>query len=63
MTTRGFRELEAEQLANLIADVLDAPQDDGQPQPGRHRGKSPLQQVPCTRDEEERVPARSDYTY
>jgi glycine hydroxymethyltransferase len=28
MTTRGFKELEAEQLANLIADVLDAPQDD-----------------------------------
>jgi glycine hydroxymethyltransferase len=28
MTTRGFRELEAEQLANLVADVLDAPQDD-----------------------------------
>ncbi|MFA7240990.1 MAG: serine hydroxymethyltransferase [Sulfuricellaceae bacterium] len=28
MTTRGFRELEAEQLANLIADVLDAPTDE-----------------------------------
>ncbi len=28
MTTRGFRELEAEQLANLMADVLDAPRDD-----------------------------------
>jgi len=28
MTTRGFTELEAEQLANLIADVLDSPQDD-----------------------------------
>ena len=28
MTTRGFKELEAEQLANLIADVLDAPSDD-----------------------------------
>ena len=28
MTTRGFKELEAEQLSNLIADVLDAPQDD-----------------------------------
>ncbi|MDP1535596.1 MAG: serine hydroxymethyltransferase [Burkholderiales bacterium] len=27
MTTRGFRELEAEQLGHLIADVLDAPQD------------------------------------
>ncbi len=28
MTTRGFRELEAELLANLIVDVLEAPQDD-----------------------------------
>jgi glycine hydroxymethyltransferase len=28
MTTRGFTELEAEQLAHLIADVLDAPQGD-----------------------------------
>ncbi len=28
MTTRGFREIEAEQLANLIADVLAAPADE-----------------------------------
>jgi glycine hydroxymethyltransferase len=28
MTTRGFREIEAEYLANLIADVLDAPTDE-----------------------------------
>ena len=28
MTTRGFGKPEAEQLAHLIADVLDAPQDD-----------------------------------
>ena len=28
MTTRGFKELEAEKLAHLIADVLDAPNDD-----------------------------------
>ncbi|MBU0687892.1 MAG: serine hydroxymethyltransferase [Gammaproteobacteria bacterium] len=28
MTTRGFKELEAEKLANLIADVLDAPTDE-----------------------------------
>jgi glycine hydroxymethyltransferase len=28
MTTRGFTELEAEQLAHLIADVLDAPNDE-----------------------------------
>jgi len=27
MTTRGFTEIEAEQVANLIADVLDAPED------------------------------------
>ncbi|MBN9124313.1 MAG: serine hydroxymethyltransferase [Nitrosospira sp. 56-18] len=27
ITTRGFTEIEAEQLANLIADVLDAPED------------------------------------
>ena len=27
MTTRGFKEIEAEQLANMIADVLDAPTD------------------------------------
>ncbi|MNC93622.1 Serine hydroxymethyltransferase [compost metagenome] len=28
MTTRGFREIEAEQLANLIADLLDAKGED-----------------------------------
>lgn len=28
MTTRGFKELESEKLAHLIADVLDAPNDD-----------------------------------
>jgi glycine hydroxymethyltransferase len=28
MTTRGFKEIEAEQLAHLIADVLDAPNDE-----------------------------------
>ena len=28
MTTRGFKEIEAEKLAHLIADVLDAPSDD-----------------------------------
>jgi glycine hydroxymethyltransferase len=28
MTTRGFREAEAERIGNLIADVLDAPQDE-----------------------------------
>jgi glycine hydroxymethyltransferase len=30
MTTRGFREAEAERLAQLIADVLDAPRDDAE---------------------------------
>ena len=28
MTTRGFREIEAERLGHLIADILDAPQDE-----------------------------------
>ncbi len=28
MTTRGFKEIEAEQLANLIADVLEAPEEE-----------------------------------
>jgi len=28
MTTRGFTEIEAEKVANLIADVLDAPADE-----------------------------------
>lgn len=28
MTTRGFTEIEAEKIAHLIADVLDAPQDE-----------------------------------
>jgi glycine hydroxymethyltransferase len=28
MTTRGMREIEAEQLANLIADVIEAPDDE-----------------------------------
>ena len=28
MTTRGFTEIEAEQVAHLIADVLDAPTDE-----------------------------------
>ena len=28
MTTRGFKEIEAEHLANLIADVLAAPTDE-----------------------------------
>jgi glycine hydroxymethyltransferase len=28
MTTRGFTEIEAEKMAHLIADVLDAPQDE-----------------------------------
>ena len=28
MTTRGFTELEAEEVAHLVADVLDAPNDE-----------------------------------
>jgi glycine hydroxymethyltransferase len=27
VTTRGFKEIESEQLANLVADVLDSPND------------------------------------
>ena len=28
MTTRGFKEAEAKQVANLVADVLEAPEDE-----------------------------------
>ena len=28
MTTRGFTEIEAEKVAHLVADILDAPNDD-----------------------------------
>jgi glycine hydroxymethyltransferase len=28
MTTRGFKEIEAERLAHLVADILDAPTDE-----------------------------------
>ena len=35
MTTRGFGALEAEALANLIADVLDAAARRGRPRRGR----------------------------
>ena len=46
MTTRGFEELEAEQLANLIADVLDAPHDETTIARVRERGARALPQVP-----------------
>jgi len=36
MTTRGFKDAQAEQLANLIADVLEAPNDEANI--GRVRG-------------------------
>jgi glycine/serine hydroxymethyltransferase len=37
MTTRGFTEIEAEQVAHLIADVLDAPERRGRAGPGARR--------------------------
>ncbi len=40
MTTRGFREAEAVQVANLVVDVLDAPEDEGNL--ARVRGKVAL---------------------
>ena len=39
MTTRGFTEIECEELGHLIADVLDAPgDDDGRSDRRRRRG-------------------------
>jgi glycine hydroxymethyltransferase len=40
MTTRGFKEIEAEQLANLIADVLEAPADPAVISRVAHQAKS-----------------------
>ena len=37
ITTRGFTEIECEELAHLIADVLDAPADDAATQPRARR--------------------------
>ena len=46
ITTRGFREIEAEQLANLIADVLDAPTDMAVLSACSARGKNIVREIP-----------------
>jgi glycine hydroxymethyltransferase len=45
MTTRGFTEIEAEQVANLIADVLDAPSDESGAGAGARRSVGLVQEV------------------
>ncbi len=49
MTTRGFRELEAEQVAHLIADALDAPQDEVHIQQVAERVKALCKRFPVYR--------------
>jgi glycine hydroxymethyltransferase len=49
MTTRGFRELEAEQVAHLIADALDAPQDEAHIQQVAERVKALCKRFPVYR--------------
>ena len=49
MTTRGFRELEAEQVAHLIADALDAPQDEAHIQHVAERVKALCARFPVYR--------------
>ena len=49
MTTRGFRELEAEQVAHLIADALDAPQDEAHIQQVAERVKALCLRFPVYR--------------
>ena len=49
MTTRGFRELEAEQVAHLIADALDAPQDEAHIQHVAERVKALCKRFPVYR--------------
>ncbi|HTP97124.1 MAG TPA: serine hydroxymethyltransferase [Burkholderiales bacterium] len=46
ITTRGFREFEAEQVANLIADVLDAPNDDAAIARAREQAKALCERYP-----------------
>ena len=50
MTTRGFRELEAEQVAHLIADALDAPQDEAHIQQVAERVKALCKRFPVYRN-------------
>ncbi len=49
MTTRGFRELEAEQVSHLIADALDAPQDEAHIQQVAERVKALCKRFPVYR--------------
>ncbi len=49
MTTRGFRELEAEQVAHFIADALDAPQDEAHIQQVADRVKTLCKRFPVYR--------------
>jgi glycine hydroxymethyltransferase len=49
MTTRGFCELEAEQVAHLIADALDAPQDEAHIQQVAERVKALCKRFPVYR--------------
>ena len=49
ITTRGFKELEAEQVAHLIADALDAPQDEAHIQQVAHRVKALCARFPVYR--------------
>ena len=46
MTTRGFKKREAEQLAGLIADVLDKPADEANLQRVARRGQGALRPFP-----------------
>ncbi|MEO6023931.1 MAG: serine hydroxymethyltransferase [Burkholderiales bacterium] len=49
ITTRGFKELEAEQVAHLIADALDAPQDEAHIEQVAHRVKALCARFPVYR--------------
>jgi hypothetical protein len=49
MTTRGFRKAEAEQLANLIADVLEKPGDEANLARVADDVKGALRQIPGVR--------------
>jgi glycine hydroxymethyltransferase len=58
MTTRGFTEIEAERVAHLVADVLDAPNDEAVLGQGTRRSFRAVQEVPGLRSmKEQRLPA------
>jgi glycine hydroxymethyltransferase len=50
MTTRGFEEFEAEQVANLIADVLDAPYDEANIERVRDQARALCRRFPVYPD-------------